>query len=112
MTGEKLSKKQFKCLKTICYQTVAFITDDISKECDYLCELGLIEIIELATVKEFDEETANLNLNSAKLIAEINEAGKAYVDTHTSWIKRVRWDFIASLIAILLSFVSIILEFK
>lgn len=110
MNENILSKQQFKCLKTIYQQTVAFITDDISKECDYLKNLGLIEIIELATVKNFSAENRTLELNSAKLIAEINEAGKAYVDTHTAWFKKVRWDFIISIWAVLISLASLIID--
>lgn len=110
MNENILSKKQFKCLKKIYQQTVAFITNDISKECDYLKKLDFIDIIELVTVNDFVAENRILDLKSVKLIAEIKEAGKAYVDTHTAWFKKVRWDFIISILAVMISLTGVIIN--
>lgn len=110
MAEEKLSKVNFQLLKKIRQQGIVFITEEIKGQCDYLEKKGYVEVFQVMVVKDMDKETGTLKTDGAKIIAQITPDGRNYTDMHTSWIKKVRWEFVISIVAIIVSIVSVIVE--
>lgn len=61
-------------------------------------------------VDKFDKEEKSLSTKSSKMVAQITPEGKNYTDIHTSWVKKVRWEFVISVFAVLISVLTLILD--
>ena len=110
MTLSKLSKSNFQLLKKIRQQGIVFVTEEMKIQCDFLEKNGYVQVFKVMVVEDFDKENGELRTTEAKIIVQITPDGRNYVDLHTSWIKKVRWEFVISSVAIIVSLVSVIID--
>lgn len=110
MAEEKLSKYYFHALKKIRHQEILFITEEMKEQCEYLKSKGYIDILEIMILDEYDEKEKSISTKSSKMIAQITPEGKNYADIHTSWVKKIRWEFVISAVAVLISVLTLILD--
>lgn len=102
----KLSKEQHKFLQEIGSHGIMFISSDMQNICQYLISEEYIEMIPLLLREPFSDDSPNtLRLNDAKIVVQITQKGKAYLDTH----KRMKFEFnLATLISFAALAVSVI----
>lgn len=104
MSEEKLSKEYYKILKKIRTNEIMFITEEIKSQCEFLKSEEYIDMLDVAIINSYNPQTKDLNLDTCKIIAQITHKGKNYCDLHDTWLKKIRWEYVISIIAIIASF--------
>ncbi len=61
-------------------------------------------------VDKFDEHEQSLSTKTSKMVAQITPEGKNYTDLHTSWVKKVKWEIVFSIIATLISIATLLVD--